>query len=382
VNPTPTAAAAAHPKMADSRQKRLLALDGGGIRGVLSLEILAEIERQLRDTVGRGRPEFRLSDYFDYVAGTSTGAIIAACVSLGMSVKEIRTFYEENGVAMFDKAGLLDRIKHKYEDDKLADKLRGIFDGYLPEREKAVGHRHTPLGSAALKTLLLLVLRNASTDSPWPLSNNPRAKYNAHDRDDCNLSLPLWQLVRASTAAPSFFPPEEITLGQRRFIFVDGGLSVYNDPAFLLFTMATLAPYKLGWPTGADRLLLVSVGTGSAPEANLALRGSHMHLLYTASSAPGALMHSAMEQQDLLCRMFGRCRHGAPIDRELGALLDDGGAGRLPALFTYMRYTADLSAPGLAALGLGHLDPEQVQKMDSVRSSRSCRRWDARRRAR
>ena len=61
-------------------QHRLLALDGGGIRGIITLEVLAEIERTLR--VRSGRPDLVLCDYFDYVAGTSTGAIIAACVSL------------------------------------------------------------------------------------------------------------------------------------------------------------------------------------------------------------------------------------------------------------------------------------------------------------
>ena len=72
-------------------QHRLLALDGGGIRGIITLEVLDEIERTLRARMGR--PALVLADFFDYVAGTSTGAIIAACVSLGMPVSEIRRFY-------------------------------------------------------------------------------------------------------------------------------------------------------------------------------------------------------------------------------------------------------------------------------------------------
>ena len=63
----------------------------------------------------------------------------------------------------------------------------------------------TTLGSEKLHTFLMMVLRNATTDSPWPLTNNPRAKYNDPTRPGCNLSLPLWQLVRASTAAPTYF---------------------------------------------------------------------------------------------------------------------------------------------------------------------------------
>ncbi len=59
-----------------------------------------------------------------------------------------------------------------------------------------------------LKCLLLVVTKNVTTDSPWPISSNPEAKYNDMGRKDCNLKIPLWQLVRASTAAPVYFPPE------------------------------------------------------------------------------------------------------------------------------------------------------------------------------
>jgi len=57
--------------------KRILALDGGGIRGMITLEILASIENLLRQKLERGN-NFVLADYFDFVSGTSTGAIIAA----------------------------------------------------------------------------------------------------------------------------------------------------------------------------------------------------------------------------------------------------------------------------------------------------------------
>ncbi len=86
-------------KLADRLQRKgprkLLAIDGGGIRGVLSLQILAKIETLLQ--LESKRPDYRLVDYFDYVAGTSTGGIIAAGIALGMSVSEILKFYEDNG---------------------------------------------------------------------------------------------------------------------------------------------------------------------------------------------------------------------------------------------------------------------------------------------
>ena len=343
-------------------QHRLLALDGGGIRGIITLEVLAEIEAHLRTRYRR--EGLVLADYFDYVAGTSTGAIIAACVSLGMSVDEIRRFYVDNGEAMFDRAGLLRRFRYKFEDTKLATQLRTVINQYRTPEEQAGGADLT-LGSPALRTLLTLVMRNATTDSPWPVSSNPAAKYNQRQRPDCNLSLPLWQLIRASTAAPVYFPPEVVQVGEHRFVFVDGGVTTYNNPAFLLFLMATLEPYRLGWPTGPDRMLLVSVGTGSSARANADLRPAEMNLVYNAGSIPSALMYAALNEQDMLCRVFGDCRAGDPLDRELGDLR--GVAGPLPQkLFTYLRYNADLSREGLDALGLPGVIPDNVQQLDSV----------------
>jgi patatin-like phospholipase/acyl hydrolase len=106
-------------KLKKESPKKLLALDGGGIRGTITIEILARIEELLQGKLGKGN-EFVLADYFDYIAGTSTGAIIATCLSLGMRVSKIREFYEESGRVMFDKAGLLRRFRYKYEDENLA----------------------------------------------------------------------------------------------------------------------------------------------------------------------------------------------------------------------------------------------------------------------
>src|SRR5258705_9399614 len=86
-------------RLARSGPRKLLALDGGGIRGVLSLEILAEMERLLIEQ--SGNPDYRLADYFDYVSGTSTGGIIAAGIATGMSVAEVMEVDKTNGGRMF-----------------------------------------------------------------------------------------------------------------------------------------------------------------------------------------------------------------------------------------------------------------------------------------
>ena len=338
-------------KIKPNGPKKILALDGGGIRGILAVEVLAKIEDLLREKSG-GKKDFVLADYFDFFAGTSTGGIIAACLSWGMTVDRVRNFYLENGKEMFDKASLLKQYRYKFRDEKLSQRLKDEFQGGT-------------LGSDRLRTLLLLVMRNASTDSPWPVCNNPGAKYNSRGRKDCNLDLPLSQLVRASTAAPTYYPPEVVQVGDKEFIFVDGGITMYNNPAFQAFLMVTVEPYNLNWPTGEDKLLVVSVGTGTSPDANLNLQPGEMNLLYNASSLPSALMFGALNEQDFLCRVFGRCLAGDPLDREVGDMIGKKGPVS-PKLFTYVRYNAELTRKGLDALGLKTVEPGNVQQLDSV----------------
>lgn len=362
-----------HDKKQKTGTRKLLALDGGGIRGVMTLEVLDRIQTELQKKLGRG-DDFVLADYFDYIAGTSTGAIIATCLSLGMRVADIRDFYIESGPAMFDKTNLLRRyFLNKFHSSKLTKKLQDVI-------ASKTGKQDATLGDDALKTYLMLVLRNATTDSPWPISNNPEAKYNARSLSDCNLQLPLWQLVRASTAAPTYFPPEVISFKgvdgkPYDFIFVDGGVTMYNNPAFQLFLMATVKAYNLGWPTGEDKMLLVSIGTGIAADANKNLSPEEMNIVYNASSLPSAFMFAASNEQDFLCRVFGRCLNGGVLDaevsdmmnREMDGTMCDLGAGPVsPKLFTYMRYNADLTRDGLNALGLSDIEPRTVQQLDSV----------------
>ena len=336
-------------KLLPTPTKKLLTCDGGGIRGILSLEVMGAVERMLRDKLSD--PNLVLADFFDYVAGTSTGAIIATCIARGMAIDDIKKFYLTSGPAMFTRAGILERFRNKFKDEELAAKLREVLGA------------STTLGSDDLRTLLMIVMRNATTDSHWPLCNNPAAKYN--NRKPSNLDMPLWQLVRASTAAPTYFPTELVDVGGPKFLFVDGGVTMYNNPAFQLFLMATVEPYNLNWPTGTDKMLIVSVGTGTSPDANVNLQPDDMNLLYNASSVPAALMFGALNEQDFLCRVFGDCISGSQLDREVGDMIGKHGPVA-PKLFTYMRYNAELTRVGLDSLGLKDIEPKHVQALDSV----------------
>ena len=351
--------------------RKLLALDGGGIRGVMTLQVLIKMEDLLREHSGQGE-NFRLCNYFDYIGGTSTGAIIAAGLAIGKSARFLSDFYQEVGPAMFEKAFILMRLKHLYKSEPLTEKLKEVFGA------------DTMLSSDKLKCLLLVVTRNVTTDSPWPISTNPYAKYNAPDRPDRNTQIPLWQLVRASTAAPVFFPPEVVQWDpndpSKAFLFEDGGLTPYNNPAFLIARMATHPAYKLNWPTGEQNLLVMSLGTGSAPTVDAGdVYGGGKNAFSNLVSFPGALMYGSAVDQDINCRIIGRCIHGGEFDRELGrcdteidrevgdlVYRDEPARDDLGRQFIYARYNAELSRKWLDKRGLGDVDPAKVSQLDSI----------------
>lgn len=329
--------------------RKLLSVDGGGVRGVVALEVLARVEQVLRDETGR--PDLVLGDWFDYVGGTSTGAIIAGGIAKGLPINRIQQLYRENMRSIFTRAGLLGLVRARYDEAGIETVLRREFG------------EDTTLGSPDLHCLLLLGLRNSTTGSPWPVSSNPAGRYN--QGPGSNLDLPLWQLVRASAAAPTFFVPEEVDVGGQTFVFSDGAVTTLNNPALQLVLMATLPAYRLQWPTGRDELLLVSVGTGTTERAHDDLRADDLNLLSYATAVPEALIHSAQVQNDYLCRVLGECRHGPVLDGELGDLV--GGAGLLQdPLFSYVRYDAETRPASLAELGVGHLSAERLDRIDGV----------------
>ena len=134
--------------------KRILALDGGGIRGVFTLEVLLRVQTLLREHYNA--PEMMLSEHFDFFAGTSTGAIIATCLCWGMDVQTILDMYELHGRTMFTpvRDPFKKLLVSKFEAKPLSDMLRRIFS------EDGEGKKPSPLGTNRLKKLLLVVVRN------------------------------------------------------------------------------------------------------------------------------------------------------------------------------------------------------------------------------
>ena len=194
--------------------KRILSLDGGGIRGALTLGYLKRIEDILRERVGDD-PDFRLCDYFDLIAGTSTGSIIAAGLALGFSVEKLQDIYHALANEVF----------------KTSFFRRGVFSSKFPKEPllKALDQFYgdTTLGGDNIRTGLLVITKRIDTGSPWLMHNNPKGKYFGlipGSTSIPNKDYPLKNVVRASTAAPHYFEPEKIQITSDMYgAFVMGG---------------------------------------------------------------------------------------------------------------------------------------------------------------
>ena len=313
--------------------KRILALDGGGIRGALTVGYLERIETLLRQR--HQKPDLRLCDYFDLIGGTSTGAIIAAALAIGLSAAEIKEMYLELGGRVFGKKKL------KFWDARFSEKpLRD-------ELERIFGDRR--LGDPSIPTGLCVVAKRADTASVWPLVNHPRGKYYPK-----NAPMFLRDVVRASTAAPTYFVPERLDVGGGEWGgFVDGGVSMANNPALQLFLVATLKGFPFRWPVGENRLLLVSVGTGFWTRQGTVGDVTDNNLLDWAKEVPGLLMDDATWQNQVILQYLSRTATPWHIDSEIGDLSTDLLTPE-PAL-TYLRYNVRIEGPELAALGLAEL---------------------------
>lgn len=244
----------------DTGTKRILALDGGGVKGVLTLGMLKALEQELRARAG-GDEAFRLSDYYDLIGGTSTGAIIASGLALGLSVDALIELYMRIGPDVFGRtAGDGVFLQSRFDSKKLRRALQSVLTTKT-------------LGSEDLKTGLAIHAKRIDTGSAWVVTNHPLGAY--YDPSSGSGVFPnkryrLTDLVLASAAAPTFF--DEVTIDiefdeKRRPIrkgyFVDGAVSANNNPSMQLLMLALEPSYRFGWKRGADALMMTSMGTGA-----------------------------------------------------------------------------------------------------------------------
>jgi uncharacterized protein len=218
---------------------KVLCVDGGGIRGLIPALVLAEIERR----TGR-----QTAEMVDFVAGTSTGGILACALTRAgvdgaprYSAQELANIYVEEGPRIFRRS-LLKRIfsvegwvDERYEDDG----LNAALERYLGDA----------LLSEALTDLLVTAYDIHDRFAFFFRSNRAR--------NDPTYDFPLVQVARATSAAPSYFEPVEVTdrAGARRYPLIDGGVYAVNP------SMVAYADVVAGGQRDELELML-SLGTG------------------------------------------------------------------------------------------------------------------------
>jgi uncharacterized protein len=349
------------PTMAPVQRKRLLSIDGGGLLGLIPAASLVLMERQLNELTGRSAP---LCERFDLIGGTSTGAILAAGLALEKSAEELVDFYVDLGPKIFDLSFILTRFWHKYPS--------GPIEKYLKEK---LGEK-VRLGGPELKTKVLLITKNATQGNNWTFTNNQGNRYFAENKD-----LFLWDLVRASSAAPTYFPPHTIEIpdgrgGSNHYEFIDGGVSSYNNPSLQVFLEATQPENNLNWPMGTDNLLLISLGTGFDAVGIPAGKAAGYELFDWAHYMVHELMNEANLQQNMLMHLIGQrapvpsavtaSSMSTPVAASANALNSVSSLLDGRKLLTYQRITVEFSTIRMQQLGLPDIDPAKIREMDAV----------------
>lgn len=239
--------------MADNKKFKILSLDGGGVRGYLSIKILENIERHLNHKAGNELP---LGKRFDLIVGTSTGAIIAGLLAIGKSAKDIRESYEIDIPIIFGKEMKRNKfssfIWSKYKPDALICKAQYYFEDLTFED---------------VETDLIVTAVDIT---------NMKPRFHKSDFSDENNSRcdeKLSSAIIASASAPVYFPVAR-DLKHSDYL-IDGGL-VANNPSMVGIVDALKFNRKskrnTDIPQGLNDILLLSIGTGEQSEVPFDLK--------------------------------------------------------------------------------------------------------------
>ncbi|MGA8144347.1 MAG: patatin-like phospholipase family protein [Candidatus Acidiferrales bacterium] len=297
---------------------KVLAIDGGGIRGIIPAIILGEIQQRL----GVG-----LSKVFDLIAGTSTGGIIALGIgtpsknNAPYSPDDLLQLYVENGPAIFKKNFLTPArqlVLPKYSPDVLEAALEQFFSN---------------VEFRAALTPLLISSYDLHAQLPFFFKSHRIAS-------DSTFNWKLTEIARATSAAPTFFPPAHLTNDGQDYALIDGGVFV-NNPS-----MAAYAEARSLYPD-APRITVVSVGTGDRQDHITYGSAKDWGLLGWAKEIVPVFMDSVSEAVDYELKSLPGCtyyRLQVPRLQSASNAMDDADAGNLQNLQTVAKdYVSSIS---------------------------------------
>jgi patatin-like phospholipase/acyl hydrolase len=286
---------------------RILSIDGGGIRGIIPACTLIALEQQM------GKPA---RECFDFLAGTSTGALIAAALAAGLPATQILDIYTQRSREIFTPPKVL------------ADPKR-LVDGYMYNPANIRKVLESEFGAAAGWVLndspvRLLLTSTAINSHPWYfVRDNPK---NAQTTG----SLGLIDCAVASASAPTYFSPWTINIAGQPTVLVDGGVGVAGNP---VYQACVEAFYYDDFTLAGSRV--VSLGTGYSPTKNTAPVGFLAWLNWTVDT----LLDAPEDQQtELVNRHFPGILQ--LMDWQLPRPIDMADTGSIPELVTVGKQAA------------------------------------------
>jgi uncharacterized protein len=248
--------------------RRILSIDGGGIRGIIPASTLVALEQQL------GKP---VRECFDFLAGTSTGALICAAAAAGISAARILEIYTTKADEIFTPP------------QPFADAKR-LVEGYMYDPANIRKVLVSEFGAAANWVLndspvrLLITAKGINTHPWYFVRDNPK---NARTTG----TLSLVDCSVASASAPTYFSPWTIDILSQPTVLVDGGVGVTGNPVY----QACVEAFYYDDFTQNDTRV-VSLGTGYFPTGNTVPKGLLGWLEWTVD----ALLDAPEEQQTQL----------------------------------------------------------------------------------
>ena len=265
--------------------KVLLSIDGGGIRGIIPLCALIELERQT------GKPA---RETFSFVAGTSTGAIIVAGLAEGLPAEQMLDLYQQLGPRIFRK----DVLGWIFSLGSFSYRSRPMYD--------LLRERLTDLKLNELEIDVLITAKRVSDGQPFYFVRDNAANACVSG------NLSVVDCVTASAVAPTYFEPWDVPgIGP----CVDGGVGIAGNPTYQACVEAFYYTPP-GTYTPADTIV-VSLGTGFFDS-----RFTPNNLVAWANWVVGELLMSPAEQQtELVLRHFqtaGTYRISPPLPRDIG----------------------------------------------------------------
>lgn len=243
------------------KKVKILSIDGGGIRGIMPGTILTYIEDQLQKKTGE--PNVKIGEYFDFIAGTSTGGILSLVYlcpdkdgKFKFSAKQALDIYLDRGDEIFDVTlgkkigslgGILDEKYHEFE-------LEQALKDYLNEIKL----------SQALKPCLI---------TSYDIRNRKAHFFTSADAKEEIYDYYMKDVARATSAAPTYFEPSKVkSLYGTPHYLIDGGVFA-NNPTLCAYAEArTLDFSKLLSNTekpnrpAANEMFILSIGTGAEKE--------------------------------------------------------------------------------------------------------------------